>query len=705
MAVNILTSNSGTTFLRTGGINKIKIKSNLAWTFKLLPLNDDNDIEAVKILTAMTEDEEIISTLTGTGTTVENISWINIINDLHDGVKEITGQGTTYLDIRADENYTGKDLFAVGYAEAITEPNICDYTVFEQYGKNYYFMLFDYDEEVSGQTIHTPGSSSSAVTEETINLGIESSATEIPVEMYTNTKCKVTIHGISGINSDTGEEFVIGPGVTKTGYPDEEFVFKFRIPENKTSENIVYTLRATSEDDPRYTEEWYVVQKGITPKIILTPPSQNIGYNITAFTVNYQICPLTLSVDLGIFKDGVLIETRTVSTSSLVSDDGYYRGAITYECGRNPNKGNGNTVYSVSGETIGETFQTQSNVAIINHSYENYYFYLEYNGTTGTSINVPGDGQQLDGDSDTSYVVTVHTNQGYGGYSLSYNGECITDCQKYSGEEDVFYVKFNVHSNEDGSVKNGTITVSGPGGPGIINVTQAGGTQPPPPVDTFEWLSGIDSASGVEAWKTIGGVAGTTYSFGYSYTQQLYPRLSGNYNGVSVTNSNYGFTLSVDESYTGERDFTVYLAKTQTGFIDAVADLHVTQRDSVSYTFSGTLHLTWTSTRPSSEIGIVHLTAITVKNQDLGSVVSMYEHQGIAQIPTDGNYEAVQFSSDISYGAWTSQRFTLELSYRINNSQTDIDISNAGEINVSVPSGTGTVDVPLSFDYYTIDIR
>ena len=165
----ILTSNSGTTFLRIGGDNKIKIKSNLAWKFKLLPLGDNNndgvinadDMPGVGIWSAETEDE-IEWILSGTGSTFENINWINIVDDLGDVYKEITGKGTTYLHIRADENFTGKDLFGVGYAEAISEPNICDFTVFEQYGKNYYVATFKNVESPSEtdteSKVYTPGS-------------------------------------------------------------------------------------------------------------------------------------------------------------------------------------------------------------------------------------------------------------------------------------------------------------------------------------------------------------------------------------------------------------------------------------------------------------------------------------------------------------------------------------------------------------------
>ena len=345
MSEMILTSNSGTTFLRTGGDNKIKIKSNLAWNFNLLSLDDNNhdgvvnadDMPGVGIWTAVTEDD-VETGLSGATTDSEGIRWINIVNGLGDGVKSISGKGTTYLTIRADENFTGKDLFAVGYAQAINEPNISDYTIFQQFGKNHYSATFK-NVSSSAETdniskVYTP-------------TEIEATATTIPVELYTNTKCKVTISGLSGINSDTGEEFVVGTGVTRTGYPDEDFVFEFHVPQNKTPETIMYTLRATSEEDNTYSKTHVVKHKSITPEIILSPSTQTIGYDTTAFTVNYQIQPLTLNIDLGIFRKlpnevtYTLVDTKTITNSSTGIDTPYYTGAFTYECGENPNKGNG----------------------------------------------------------------------------------------------------------------------------------------------------------------------------------------------------------------------------------------------------------------------------------------------------------------------------------------------------------------------------
>jgi hypothetical protein len=622
----ILTSNSGTTFLRTGGENNIKIKSNIAWTFYILPLNDENLImtddgkEVVGICTAMTEDEEILSTLSGTGTTTENISWINVINDLGDknyvvdinGLfdgknKGITGQGTTYLTIRADENYTGKDLFAVGFASGITEP-LCDFTVFEQYGKNYYFMYFDYDEQVSGQTIHTPGSSSSTVTNETISLGIDSNVTEIPVEMYTNTKCKVTIHGFSGINSDIGEEFVIGPGVTRTGYPDEEFVFKFHVPENKTSENVVYTLRATSEDDPRYTEEWYVVHKGVTPEIVLYPETQQITSNTTAFTVNYQIKPLTLSVDLGIFKEGVLLETKHISNSSSVSQDGYYRGAITYECGENLNKGNGYTLYEISGETVGKTFQVQSNIARIEHLYESWYFELIYGSQHGYSVDV----YNVDGDSGGKYDVAVHTNYSYTEFNLSSNGSLIHDCSIIPVSEDYFNVQFNVEINKESS-RSGSITVSRSGGPsGTINVNQNGGSEPPSPTYTFYWNYDGDAWNGDAGSFSDGGET-RNVTYHSTYPGGLTFRNLG-YNWISGSDRGGYFSVTVSANDTGgdrTGSFGVRYNGTDIGFCTVSQG---SQTISWKYQFKFNY-----SCNNILEVGdIAYITSVTIKDNQIG---------------------------------------------------------------------------------------
>lgn len=597
MAVSILTSNSGTTFLRTGGENKIKIKSNLAWTFKLLPLNDENDIEAVKILSATSENDEITRTLVGTGTTWENISWINVKNDLQSGVKEITGQGTTYLTMMAEENYTGKDLFAVGYAEAISEPNICDFTVFEQYGKNYYFMIFNNEDTETDQqfVVRTPS-------------GISCDTTEIPVEMYTNTKCKVTIFGFSGINNDTGEEFVIGPGVTRTGYPDEEFVFKFHVPENKTSENIIYTLRATSEDDPRYTEEYQVVQSGVTPEIILTPPSQQITSNTTAFTVNYQIKPLTLSVDLGIFREGVLLETKHISNSSSVSQDGYYRGAITYECGENLNKGNGYTLYEVSGETVGETFQVQSNIARIEHLYESWYFELIYGSQHGYSVDV----YNVDGDSGGKYDVAVHTNYSYTEFNLSSNGSLIHDCSIIPVSEDYFNVQFNVEINKESS-RSGSITVSRSGGPsGTINVNQNGGTEPPSPTYTFYWNYDGDAWDGDAGSFSDGGET-RNVTYHSTYPGGLTFRNLG-YNWISGSDRGGYFSVTVSANDTGgdrTGSFGVRYNGTDIGFCTVSQG---SQTISWKYQFKFNY-----SCNNILEVGdIAYITSVTIKDNQIG---------------------------------------------------------------------------------------
>ena len=641
MAMNILSSNSGTTFLRLGGTNKIKIKSNLAWTFKLLPLNDENDIEAVKIQTAMTEDEEIISTLVGTGSTYDNIKWINIVNDLGNGVKEITGQGTTYLDIRADENFEGKDLFAVGYAEAITEPNICDFTVFEQYGKSYYFAIFN-NEETETETqyiVRTPSE-------------IEPSDTYVPVEIYTNTRCKVTISGIDS-SSDTGEEFIIGTGVTKTGYPDESFEFKFQVPKNKTAESIVYTLRATSLEDPAFSQTYKVTHKGIEPKIILYPGEQSIDSDQTTFTLNYHIQPLTLAVDLGIFKQNTLVEVKHVSNSSTVTvgGDDYYEGAITYNCGKNE----GGIDYQISGQTIGETFQVMSetnnpNIGTTALVHFQNYFEMIYGSQRGTSINVSG----VDGDSGGKYDVSVHTNYPYTGFSANITGgNLINDCAIIPVGDNYFTVEFNVKINKESS-RNGSITVTNGIVSGVISVSQGGGSEPPTPTYDFYWTDSRVRPTG-QSTGTLN-IVGSSDEFNIGYTT-TYPQSSlvlGTDYPSDITElyhngSSVHFKVTANPSTSSVRTMNIYV-----GVGGSIGTLTVRQGEVApnTYTFvftSGSVIFDGTSARYTFTDAALTKVTVKAKTNDGGGDEKSYEKNYSTPIPISTSSSVYDVPSD-----WTT---------------------------------------------------
>lgn len=567
----ILTSNSGTTFLRIGGDNRIKIKSNLAWKFKLLPLGDNNndgvinadDMPGVGIWSAETEDE-IEWILSGTGSTFENINWINIVDDLGDVYKEITGKGTTYLTIRADENFTGKDLFGVGYAEAISEPNICDFTVFEQYGKNYYVATFKNVESPSEtdteSKVYTPGE-------------IEPTSTTIPVELYTTTKCKVTITGFNGINGDTGEEFVVGTGVTRTGYPDEEFVFEFHVPENKTAENIIYTLRATSEEDNTFSVPYPVIHKGVTPEVILTingAESSAITYDTTAFTINYQIKPLSLNIDLGIFKDDTLVDIKHISNSSTYSEDGYYRGAFTYECGENPNQGSGDIVYKVSGETLGETFSATSNVVTVTQEPEPFYFELICNGQTGQTIdNVNTLDIGLFDANGGPLTVSVHTNLSN---IESINKPSFISIGTSSHTGDYFTVPFTVESNTGTTTRNAEISfIDNMRRYGKLTFTQnSGGSPGPGPTPTQDFYfndsrlssgnmttAGTLSLSSADAASYL---SNDGISFTSTYSSLPTPTVDSQYSSdvtnISINNNKLCFNVSQNTD-TDTRDMTI----------------------------------------------------------------------------------------------------------------------------------------------------
>lgn len=522
MSISILTSdseNSGTTFLRTGGDKSIKIKSNVAWTFGLLPLNDSNDITLVDTAETEIEEDEVEITLTGTGTTWENIEWINIIDDLGNEVKTITGQGTTYLNIRAAENFVGTDMYAVGFASAITDSNLCDFTVFKQYGQNRYRIYFNDDED------ETPSE-------------ISYDTTTIDVVISSNTRCIVTIEELAG------EEYSVGSGVTKTGIksgqPVPDFEFKFLIPENKTENDIVYTLKAQSRDDETYVVFHTVIQKAENREILLSPSEQIIQSNETAFTINYVIKPSTMMVDLNIFKENTLIDTINGCNGE---------GSITYNCGKNPNKGSGNINYYISGYTSGDTWTSASgesiwvctsNISHVIHSAETYYFELIYGNQVGTSVEISG----VDGDSGGKYDVSVHTNYSYTDFTLSPNGNLINDCAIIPVSDDYFTVEFNVKINKD-TAREGSIGVNGPMN-GTIIIKQGGGTQPS---YTFYWNYEGDAWNGdAGAFSDTGETKNVRYHS--TYPGNLTFRNLG-YDWITGYDNNGRFSVTVRANDTG----------------------------------------------------------------------------------------------------------------------------------------------------------
>ena len=123
-------NNSGTTFISGGGDLDINVKSNIDWEFKLIDLDEEHKDKEINYYfpkdgdkrkgytlgygSIVGEEEFPYSTTEGPVDVTKKPQWLNIINSNGEKVKTITGNGTTVITIKADENLTDSFLYALG---------------------------------------------------------------------------------------------------------------------------------------------------------------------------------------------------------------------------------------------------------------------------------------------------------------------------------------------------------------------------------------------------------------------------------------------------------------------------------------------------------------------------------------------------------------------------------------------------------------
>ena len=346
-------NNSGTTFVRKGGDLNIKIKSNIEWEFTLVNIDEEHEKEEINCYFPPEKSYqytlgygEIIeggdfpdyppATTNGSVDIDVKPSWLHIINSLGNKVNTVTGSGTTIITINADENLTGKFLYAIGFAKPIdvdTYGNLGAWCKFIIYDKAYYNIYFDleepvYEESDSAHTnpiiIHTfneityKEDNSNGVLDykcdthtepKTITLPKQSdnlNYTYIPFNVYTTTPCRITMDGAFGQN-----QYDIPKGITintedvpydDNHEPNHEEVYFFKVPTNKEyGKNISYTIKATSKEDDTCVKFYEVVLK-TNASIDLCTNSTGITAEEKKFFVNYTGVPETMIFRINVYQ-------------------------------------------------------------------------------------------------------------------------------------------------------------------------------------------------------------------------------------------------------------------------------------------------------------------------------------------------------------------------------------------------------------------
>lgn len=309
-----ITENSGTTFLRIGGEVKVQIKSNTNWRFNLYNLLDGYDIYSIRKETYI--DDEGIEQIRFIGIdTASTPDWINVVDDYGVKNKSITGSNSNYITIVAEENLTKQDQYCVGIVKSSTYSYMGGFTTFLSYGKTLQIINFDKVEDEI--VVHTP-SQVQFFSGETLYFNYLSNTysvtgatastydtTIIPFEIYTTTPCNVSMEGAvetyvvnKGTTTNSGK--TVTTDCTKTG--ENGVVYYFKVPTNKSINDINYTIKAVSREDNTVSEEYTVVFKGMASEIILNAPKTELTAEDKQFIVNYSGIPSTMVFNLNVHE-------------------------------------------------------------------------------------------------------------------------------------------------------------------------------------------------------------------------------------------------------------------------------------------------------------------------------------------------------------------------------------------------------------------
>lgn len=466
MTEELTVINSGTTFLRTGGELKIKVRSNVTWQFYLYEVAEDTDIENIQSgMTIEGETEYYVVDGIDTGKTP---TWLHVLNEFGGLDTGTTGENTEYLTIVADENLEKKDLYAVGVVKSEANPELGDFTVFLSYGKPSYKIVFEDDVEGTDYGVQTPNTILYSETGFTYQYIPEGSTTPsyqigpipssnydytvIPFNIYTTTPCTLTMDGAP-------QEYQVPTGVSKNDInattDESQLEYYFKVPTNKDIQPIEYNIKAVSREDDTIVEFYKIILKVEKPKIILSPSSISLQSDDKQFGVQYQGIPSSIIFNIDVY------ETNTNSLVSILSSERIHtlpscngEGTMTYQLNENETFVDRNfrvvaTIIGVSEEeyndgayirnpefvVVGQGGATPPginiSVPITNISSTDSSFEIRYEGTPNTLLftiyvweygesgpkNIQS--QTVAGAGSTSYVCGVNTDSGQRTFGVS----------------------------------------------------------------------------------------------------------------------------------------------------------------------------------------------------------------------------------------------------------------------------------------------
>lgn len=406
-----LTENSGTTFLRIGGEVKVQIKSNTNWKFGLYNLLDGYDIHSVRAETYI--DDEGIEQIRFIGVdTSSTPDWINVLDSYGVKNKSITGSNTDILTIVADENLTKQDQYCIGIVKSTTYSYMGGFTAFLSYGESLQTIKFD---KVEGNiVVHTP-SQVQFISGETLSFNYLSNTytvtgatastydtTVIPFEIYTSTPCNVSMEGaIETYVVNKGSTTNSGKTVTTdcTNIGENGIRYYFKVPTNKSINDVNYVIRAVSREDNTVSEEYVVTFKGMASEIILSAPKTELTAEDKQFVVNYSGMPATMVFNLNV-HEGYANSYEEVMNLPIVytlpSCNGV--GSLSYQTNENE---------SLEGRTFYIEGSSMENPNIKAHAKNNiglYYITIGQSSTPVRSIEIYG--PQNISETDSSFVIS-----------------------------------------------------------------------------------------------------------------------------------------------------------------------------------------------------------------------------------------------------------------------------------------------------------